>query len=50
MEQLIKITMISEQMRKKFSESLRMELAKNEAMKNENFNYKMGKEISEHTI
>jgi len=50
MEQLIEISLISEEMRKKFSESLRMALAKNEAMRNENFNHKMGKEISQHTI
>lgn len=40
-EQLINISLVSEQMRKKFCDELRQELATNEALCNSHFNLKM---------
>ena len=50
MDSLSHISLISEQMRKEFSEKLRETLASNESLKNQTYNERMRQEISTHTI
>lgn len=49
-EQLINISLVSEQMRKKFCDELRHQLARNEALCNTQFNLKMEQQIANHSI
>lgn len=49
-EQLISISLVSEQMRKKFCDELRQQLAQNETLYNSQFNLKMEQQISNHSI
>ena len=49
-EQLINISLVSEQMRKKFCDELRQQLAQNETLYNSQFNLKMEQQISNHSI
>ena len=49
-EQLINISLVSEQMRKKFSDELRTSLVVNEALCNSHFNLKMEQQIASHSI
>ena len=49
-EQLINISLVSEQMRKNFCDELRTQLARNEALCNSHFNIKMEQQIANHSI
>ena len=50
MNELKNMTMISEEMRKTFSEQLRDSLVRDEASRNENFNQNMNQQIQGHSI
>ena len=50
MNELKNMTMISEEMRKTFSEQLRESLVRDEASRNENFNQNMNQQIQGHSI
>ena len=49
-QQLINMTLVSEEMRKLFSEQLRESLARDEANKNTIFNQSMASQIQQHSI
>ena len=49
-EQLFNISLVSEQMRKRFCDSLRKQMAKNELLKNAHFNRHVEQEIASHSI
>lgn len=49
-EQLINISLVSEQFRKKFCNELREHLAQNEALCNKHFNLKMEQKIANHSM
>ena len=50
MNELKNMTIISEEMRKTFSEQLRESLVRDEASRNENFNQNMNQQIQGHSI
>ena len=50
MNELKNMTLISEEMRKTFSEQLRESLVRDEASRNENFNQNMNQQIQGHSI
>ena len=50
MNELKNMTIISEEMRKTFSEQLRESLVRDEASRNENFNQNMNQQIQGHNI